>query len=500
MSDLALKIKERKKKLEEKNIENTIKRRKMILSGDLMKTILIICLPLALYQLFNSSYTLLDQIISAQISTDAQNAVSSISQIKNTISAFGAAIAAGGGVFVSRLYGSGDVNGSRKASSNLFFLSLIVSGLVMLIFIPLAVPIMRMCQIADESVNIGKTYFRLQMFELAFVSLNNVFIGLEKAKGNSKMILILNLLVLLVKLIFTNIFILQMGKYDIVFVELATICGQVFLTMIGLVFLFRKGNVIRLSLKMILPKKEYILPILKLSVPIFLGKFVMSAGKVVVNGMCGAYWNTVTDGLIVGTLGVSNNMCGLITSPTNTFEEGESSVVSQNLGNRNIKRAIRAFYKTLIVVTIISVIGFVLMHIFKNQLVNLFTSADSKSEMYKQMVKEIFLFDSLSIPTLGVTAAVLGLLYGFGKTGLSTILNLSRIGSRIVFLFFVHLIAPNMSPTLCAGLSMGISNTIILLVSVGFLIYFLIQVKKKGFEGMYLTDEEPDVSELKLES
>ena len=55
MSNLALKIKERKKKLEEKNIENTIKRRKMILSGDLMKTILIICLPLALYQLFNSS-------------------------------------------------------------------------------------------------------------------------------------------------------------------------------------------------------------------------------------------------------------------------------------------------------------------------------------------------------------------------------------------------------------------------------------------------------------
>jgi len=43
------------------------KRREMILKGDLLKTIIIICMPLALYQFFNSCYNLLDQIICAQI-------------------------------------------------------------------------------------------------------------------------------------------------------------------------------------------------------------------------------------------------------------------------------------------------------------------------------------------------------------------------------------------------------------------------------------------------
>lgn len=488
-------------KIAKKNysISKAKERRKMILTENLLKTVLIICMPIALYQFFNSLYTLLDQIICAQISTTAQNAVSSISQIKNTISSFGAGIAAGGGVLVSRYYGAGDIKRARHSSSNLFFLSIIISALLCFIMIPLAVPIMKICQIAEDSIKIGKTYFMLQMLELAFVALNNVFIGLEKAKGNSKSILKLNLLVLIVKMAFTCFFVFGCNLKDIKYVEIATILGQATLTTIGLIVLFSKGNILRLSVKSLLPKKEYIIPIFKLSIPIFLGKFVMSMGKVVVNGMCGKYWNEVTDGLIVGTLGVSNNICGLITSPTNSFEEGESSIVSQNLGAKNIKRAMKSFYRTLIVATIVSLVGYILLRfILIDQVVSLFTSADEKSEAYKEMVKQIFKWDSLSIISLGICAAVLGLLYGFGQTGLSTILNLSRIGSRIIILFVLHNFRPDLSPTFCAGLSMGISNTIILGLSIIFLLIFIIKIKIKGYKDMRFNDPEPKYSELDI--
>lgn len=486
-------------KIAKKNysINKSKERRRMILTDNLLKTVLIICMPIALYQFFNSAYTLLDQIICAQISTTAQNAVSSISQIKSTISSFGAGLAAGGGVLVSRFYGAGDLKKARDCSSNLFFLSIIISAILCLILIPLCVPIMKICQIAEDSIKIGKTYFMLQMFELAIVSLNNVFIGLEKAKGNSKSILKLNLLVLIIKMAFTCLFVFALNLKDIKYVEIATILGQGTLLIIGLVILFNKGNILKLSLKGLIPHKEYVLPIFMLSIPIFLGKFVMSMGKVVVNGMCGKYWNNVTDGLIVGTLGVSNNICGLITSPTNSFEEGESSIVSQNLGAKNIKRAMRAFWRTLLLATIVSLVGYVLLRfILIDQVVELFTSADELSSLYKQMVKEIFKWDSLSIIALGITAAVLGLLYGFGQTGLSTILNLSRIGSRIIILFVLHKTRPDLSPTFCAGLSMGISNTIILCVSVLFMVIFILKIKYSGYKDLRLTDPQPKYKEI----
>ncbi len=481
------------------SLDKSKQRRKMILTGNILSTILIICMPIFLYQFFNALYTIIDQIICAKISTVAQNAVSSISQIKNTIGAFGGGLAAGGGVLVSRLYGKGNLSGARHASSNLFSMAIIMSGILMLVLIPLAVPIMRLCEVAPESIKLGDTYFRLQMLELAFVSINNIFIGLEKAKGNSKIALNLNILVMALKLSFTVLFIYGIGLKDIKYVEIATIIGQATLTSIGLYKLFAKSNILRLSFKMMVPKKEYVKPILVLSIPIFLGKFVMSFGKVVVNGMCGRYWNAVTDGLIVGTLGVSNNISGLVTSPTNSFEEGESSIVSQNVGAKNMKRTLKVFWKTLILVTVISIAGYVLLRfILLDQITNLFTSSDAKSETYKTMVKEIFKWDSLSIPSLGICAAVLGLLYGFGQTGLATILNLSRIGSRILILFILHKFFPNLTPTFCAGLSMGISNIIILVISFVFLFIFLIKTKYKGYKGMKFTDPEPIFVDIDL--
>ena len=63
----------------------------------------------------------------------------------------------------------------------------------------------------------------------------------------------------------------------------------------------------------------------------------------------------------------------------------------------------------------------------------------------------------------------------------------------------MHSVYPDMRPTLCAGLSMGISNTIILIISVIFLIIFLLKIKKNGFLGMKMSDPEPEVSELVFE-
>ncbi len=482
-----------------------ILRRKRILSGNLWQTVLVIIAPLALYQLFNSFYNLIDAAICAQISTSAQTKVVAINQIKSTISAFGAGLAAGGAVIVSRKYGAGNLREAKHNASNMLFMSLVLSAILCLVLIPLAYPILLMCAVPDAGSSEVILYFSLQLVELIFVSINNVFIGLEKAKGNSKIILLLNLFVLIIKISLTASFVFGFNLKNIIFVELSTIIAQALLTTIGVVIMFGKNNILRLELNMLIPKKEYVLPILKLSIPIFLGKFVMSLGKVVVNSMCGHFWNTyesdvVIGSLIVGTLGVSNNMCGLITSPTNSFEEGESTIVSQNLGNKNMRRTIKAFIVTLIYVSVVSFLGYVLMRfVFINQLIELFSSPDENAEIYKAMVKEIFVWDSLSIPTLGITAAVLGLLYGYGQTKLSTILNLSRIGSRIIILLIFHAVNPNMSPTLCAGLSMGISNTIILVISVTFLVIFLLRLKKKGYNGMHFTDPEPEVSELQFD-
>ena len=101
--------------------------------------------------------------------------------------------------------------------------------------------------------------------------------------------------------------------------------------------------------------------------------------------------------------------------------------------------------------------------------------------MMSVYIKDIFVYDSLSIPALGLASALLGLLYGYGKTFLSTILNFSRIGIRIITLIICH--SAGMGHE-AAGVSMGISNILIGILSLIFLLIFLLNLKKNGYDGI----------------
>ena len=53
--------------------------------------------------------------------------------------------------------------------------------------------------------------------------------------------------------------------------------------------------------------------------------------------------STVYGSWTVGALGISNNIGGITTNPQNGFQEGGSSIISQNLGAGRPKRALLAF-------------------------------------------------------------------------------------------------------------------------------------------------------------
>ncbi len=464
-------------------------RRHEILYGNLFSTILAVIFPIAIYNFFNSFYNLIDSMMCSHISASAVNNVAILAQVKNTFSAFGAGIAGGGAVIVSRYYGAGKIEDAKRCAGNILVISITLSLILCLIMVPFA-PVM--LNIVDVShANNSVLYFQLQMIELAIVAINTAFIGLEKVKGNSKKIFYLNIIVLIIKLIFNAMFIYQMNVDSIVWIEFSTIIAQTFLFGIALFTFFSRKNTLQLKISYLRPVKKYILPIIIISIPIFCGKFVMNFGKVIVNKMSSTYYNAVTDGLIAGALAVSNNLCGLITSPTSAFEEGESTIVSQNIGNKNIKRTIQCFIRSLIVVMSISITGYVLVRfIFIDQLISLFNTKETDSiEEGMQLViyiKDVFKYDSLSIISLGFTSAVLGLLYGYGKTFLSTILNFSRILTRILTLFILHEMGFGYE---ACGIAMGISNITIGLLALGALLIFLFTFKKQKVKVYKLIEE-----------
>lgn len=495
------------------------KRRDKILNGNMWTVIIAICAPLFVYNLFNSIYSLLDTIFANEISTDSISSVAALSQIKNLLSSFGSGLAAGGAIIVARHFGSGNYAEARKNANVLLTLCFFVVAVLALICIPLAYPICKLSGISSAQASAATGYFIVQIIELIFVAFNNVFIALQKSKGNTKSIFYLNILTMIIKLLLNVLFVYIIKVDSVIWIALATLIAQITLFIILGILMINKNNIFRISFKQFSLSWKYVKPILVMSIPIFIGKFVFSFGKVAINSIFGARYLEIlkmnidindpvalakaeaSAGLVVGALAVSNNLNGLATSPLNSFEEAESTIVSQNLGNNNLKRAIECFLKSFIMATILGFIGWILIRFtFQDALINLYSQnnvgdlsnndAILQAEEFKSYVKQINNYDSWSIPSLAINGAVLGVLYGFGKTKLTMIINISRaFVFRIPILVILLYCFPNLGVE-CAGLSMGISNICIALMSLIVFIIFLIQIKKKGYNGISLKGEE----------
>lgn len=458
------------------------KRREKILNGNLFSIVIAICLPLFIYNFFDSLYSFIDTIMVSNISMEGVTSVAAISQIRMMFNAIGVGLAGGGSILIARTFGGGEFDKGNKIIKVLVTLAIIVSILLCAICIPFSTPILLICGLDRDLIGISTGYFIVQIISCVVVMFNCIFIGVQKAKGDTKSIFYLNIISMIAKLALTSLFIYVFNIKNTIWVAIATLLSQIILFIILYIKVNKKDSVYKVPLMQLTFDKKIIKDILFISLPIMFGKFIFAFGKVSVNAMCKSYSEGV---MVVGALAISNNICGLVTSPVNSFEEGGSTIVSQNLGNNNPKRALKSFVVTLIYAVVVATIGYILARfVFQDFLIGIFSKTQSEiigmtPEEFMQLIENINNYDTLSIIALSINSAVLGVLYGYGKTKTAMIINIFRVfvfrvpTLWILQTFFSHLGAAG------AGISMGISNILIALMSVIILIVFLINQKRK---------------------
>lgn len=401
------------------------------LHGNMWKVVLQVGTPLALYQSLNQIFKILDTMMASHISASSVSAVAYLSQINLMLSALGGGLAIGAGIKISLAYGKGDYKMVKERVSSLYAMCIILGAVVLLGILPFTEQFLKMAGTPAELAAVGKQYFAVELVTMVITFMNNVYIAVERARGNSKRILYLNIIVIVVKLSLTAIFVYILNG-DLVMIAFASMISQVSLFIFALAnSCSREENAFGFSLRAATVKKETVLPMIGSSVPVIVEKMAFAFGKIVVNAM-----STVYGALTVGALGVSNNIGGLTTNPQNGFQEGTASVISQNIGAGNYKRAIDAFKKTLVINTVMGIVFFALTVYYLDYISGLFDGNDSA---FHQMIMDVYRYEALGTITLGINASVLALLYGLGRTRLTLAINFSRVFIfRIPVLWFLQ--------------------------------------------------------------
>lgn len=450
--------------------------REFALTGNLWSVIMYVCVPLAFFQFVNHFFNLLDTMMASHVSAVAVSAVAYLSQLQSMIAAVGGGLAAGSTLKISEAYGAGKYELVKKRLSTL----LTICGgiaLVVLVLIPFSPVLLRLCGTPEEFIAVGAKYFSITLFSTVLNFFNNVYIAIERSRGNSRRILKLNLCVVFVKFIITAGFIYGL-KADITMIAVATVISQALLFVMAVRNLTAGDNAFTFNPDSIVFKREVVSPMLKISFPVIVEKVAFSMGKTVINSMSKNYGATT-----VGALGISNNINGTVTCVQNGFQDGGSSIISQNLGAGNTKRAIGTFWRLLVINSIIGAVGLVLMNVFLEPISWLFAnSAEGYNREFQELIMHVFRYESMGgcIP-LGINSACMALLFGFGKTKLTLVSNFSRVFVfRIPILWALQNLTDIGSESV--GIVMAASNTLTAMLSFTIAMIVLRQVKKESRE------------------
>lgn len=450
---------EEQKKEEIKLSEKDRVFRDFALNGNMWKVILKVCIPLAIFQVISNLFTILDTMMASHISAEAVSTVAYLSQLQLMISAIGTGLAAGSCIKISEAYGAGDFELVKRRISSLITICFAM-GMLVIACLPFAPVFLRVTGTPEAFISIGSRYFVITLLATVFSFFNNVYIAIERSRGKSKRIMFLNMGIMLLKLSLTAVFVYGLHG-DITMIAVATLASQFVLFLIAVRNLSKKGEVFAFAFSYITMKKQVVNPMINLSVPVIVEKIAFAMGKTVVNSMSKNYGE-----LTVGALGISNNVDGIVTSSQNGFQDGGAAIISQNLGGGRRDRALDAFKKLLVINVLIGFVGWILINVFIEPVTYLFAnSTEGFNEDFQQTIIHVLRYDSFgSCVPLGINSAVMALLFGFGKTKLTLLINFCRV---FVFRIPVLWVLQNFTSlgSESVGIVMAVSNICVAIMS-----------------------------------
>lgn len=454
------------------------KRRESILNGSLWKVFFIVFMPIAIFNFLTYLFGVFDLKIVSMFPTDPKDSLTFFDEIQRTIAAFGSGFAIGGAVIVANLYGKGEIEEARKNAGVALILTTLISVFFIVITMIGVVPILRALNFNEAIIDEGVGYFYIQLITTALVAINTVFIGLERAKRNSKIILILNLTVSFIKVGLTLFCVYILKIMTLEMIAFTTLLAQLSLTIIAITTMFSKKNVFRINLKDLSFNKKYIKEMFLISIPVIFGKFMFSFGKVIVNYFATVFYG----GQALSALTITYKANLGVGAIANTTEEAEMTIVSQNIGAKKPKRAFKTVKVGAIYTLVISLVGVLLITLFADPVVRFFIEKPDalasvaiwdEYHLKVEMAKTLLGFERFSMMFTAFIGVFLGGFYGFKLTKMSYLVNILR-----VFVFRIPVLLILYYTTSLGyeaiGWTMAISNILTaLLVGVLFVIFYI---------------------------
>ena len=397
-----------------------------LINGKIWKAILWFSIPMLVGNLFQQLYNTVDSyVVGNFVSSGALAAVGQSTPIINTLVGFFTGLATGAGVVIAQYFGGNRLNKMKKAIHTSIALTLILCVLFTILGIGLSKQILILIGSPDSVMAPASLYLRIYFGGISFVCIYNMGSGILRAVGDSKTPLYYLIVASIINIILDFVFVLYFHM-GVAGAGWATFIAQgisALLVMIKLVF---SKEIYKVEFKDISIDMPILKKIIEIGIPTALQQSIVSFSNVIVQ----SYINSFGANAVAGYTSYVK-IDGFLQLPIQSFAMAITTFTGQNIGAHAIDRVKKGLRTTMAMTFGVTTIGVLIIYIFGEQLVGIFSS-DPEVIKYGYLMARIFAAGYLTLPVIQIIS---GALRG---VGLSNIPMYFMVGT-FVFLRQIYL-------------------------------------------------------------
>ncbi len=401
-------------------------------SGPVARPMLLFALPMIAGNLLQQCYNIADTLIVGRtLGSGALAAVGSSYTLMVLLTSVLLGLCMGSGVLFSMQYSSGEHQLLRQTAALSFSLIAIIAAVIQAAVMLLIRPILWLLQIPADILDLTHEYLSVIFLGIFFTFLYNYFAACLRAVGNSAVPLIFLAVSAVLNILLDLLFILSFGM-GVAGAAWATVASQG-VSAVGIAwYTLKKEPLFALSRKDFRFDRQLLSKITRFSLLTCVQQSVMNFGILMIQGLVNSFGTVVMAGFAAAV-----KIDSFAYMPVQDFGNAFSTYIAQNAGigdreriRKGLRFAAAAAFGFCIVISL-------LVCLFAPQLMQIFVKAEETAVI---SVGVTYLrIEGSCYAGIGCLFLFYGLFRGLGKPGVSVVLTVISLGTRVLL---AYLLAP----------------------------------------------------------
>jgi MATE family, multidrug efflux pump len=345
-------------------------RQKLFLEGPIGRALLRLAIPITLGNLLQTGYQLTDAFWVGRLGAAAVAAVSISFPVSFLVIALGAGLGIAGATLSAQYMGAGRQDMVNHVAAQTMLMVTVTSAVLGAAGYALAPPLLKLLGVAPDVYAGALGFMRVSFVGIIFVFVYAMFQALMRGVGETRTPLMIVFGTVVLNFLLDPLFIFGLGPLPpqgVMGAALATLATQGLAALLGIAIFLRGRHGIQLSWRGFRPDPAYIKRAFLLGLPGSIELSTRGLGPMLLSFLVASF-GTVT----LAGYGIGSNILQFVTIPAMGLSQAVSTLVSQNMGAGNQKRAAHVtFLGACASFAILSIVGLI-AYLFAPALVSFF--------------------------------------------------------------------------------------------------------------------------------